>query len=307
MFFPKLRGSCPSLSLQRRPLRSASGSHGDPRPAAPHANLTVRGRRAGLPRYASVRTKRGRRQASSLFQACRLSFFRKWFPRRLFLFRDGRPGLVRVEAVYFYRRFERVRAEVFLVDHAVVAHHEGLHPRDAVLRRRGDEREAADHHALQDEVHLAERRGLPLPLEHLEVVAVEGLILARVALLKSARERLADDPAPRAVGVLPRQAVLRARRADDVLRVLVNIVALARLERVLVLRLDVAAADGYGVKLVAAHAPVDDLLPARVRVEEPLPSLPDDGHGERPVVFAYLQHCAAWVSGIERYVLLHAR
>src|SRR5215218_10331708 len=196
MFFPKLRGSCPSLSPRRRPPRSASGSYGDPRPAAPHAKLTVPGRRAGLPRYASVRTKRECRQASSLFQACRLSFFRKWFPRRLFLVRDGCPGLVRVEAVYFYRRFERVWAEVFLVDHAVVAYHEGLHPRDAVLRRCGDEREAADHHALHDEVHLAERRGLPLPLQHLEVVAVEGLVFAREALLNSARELLADDPAP---------------------------------------------------------------------------------------------------------------
>src|SRR5215212_10010887 len=213
--------------------------------------------------------------------------FGNMFPRRLFLVRDGRPGLVRVEAVYFYRRFERVRAEVFLVDHAVVAHHEGLHPRDAVLRRCGDEREAADHHVLHDEVQLAERRGLPLPLEHLEVVAVEGLILARVALLKSARELLAHDPAPRAVRVLPRQPILLVRRADDVLRVLVNGVALARLERVLVLRLDVAAADGYGVELVAADAAEDDLLPARVRVEEPLPSLPDEGHGERPVVVAY--------------------
>src|SRR5215212_7279461 len=169
--------------------------------------------------------------------------FGNMFPRRLFLFRDGCPGLVRVEAVYFYRRFERVRAEVFLVDHAVVTYHEGLHPCDAVLRRRGDEREAADHRALHEEVQLAERRGRPLPLQHLEVVAVEGLVFAREAFVKSERELLADDPAPRAVRVLPRKPVLRARRAEDVLRVLVNVVALARLERVFVLRLDEAATD----------------------------------------------------------------
>ena len=50
---------------------------------------------------------------------------------------------------------ERLRPEVLLVDDAVVADDEGLHAGHLVVRRRRDEREAADHRALHDEVHLA--------------------------------------------------------------------------------------------------------------------------------------------------------
>ena len=81
---------------------------------------------------------------------------------------------------------------------------------------------------------------------------------------------LAHGPLPGPVRVLPRQAVLLARRADDALRVLVHARAVVLLRGVLVLRLDVAAADLDGVELVPADAAVEDLLPSGLGVEAPL-------------------------------------
>src|SRR5262249_13746398 len=133
------------------------------------------------------------------------------------------PGLVGVEALHRLERLERLRAEVLFVNHAILADDEGLDARDAVLNRRSGKREAADHRSLDDVVELPERRRRPLSFQDLEEVAVIRLA-GRVALLDRAGDLFADGSAPRAVGVLPRQAVLLARRADDPLRVLVHVV-----------------------------------------------------------------------------------
>ena len=107
----------------------------------------------------------------------------------------------------------------------------------------------------------------PCPVQDLEVVAVVRLGLVGVALLDRARDGFADRTVPRSVGVLPRQAVLLARRADDALGVLVDAGRVVLRERVFVLRLDVAAADLDGVELVAADAPIEDLLAPGAGVE----------------------------------------
>ena len=120
------------------------------------------------------------------------------------------------------------------------------------------------------EVHLAHRRGRALALQDLEVVAVVGLVAVAVALGDDPGDPLAHRPLPRSVGALPRQAVLLAGGADDALRVLIHRERLALLEGVLVLRLDVAAADLDGVELVAADPTVQDLVPAGRGVEAPL-------------------------------------
>src|ERR1044072_4278408 len=81
---------------------------------------------------------------------------------RLLLLFHATPCSVRVDPLYFFGDLQSLRAKVFFVDHSVVAHHEALDSRDTVLRRRGDECEAADHDALNAEIHLTERRGRAL-------------------------------------------------------------------------------------------------------------------------------------------------
>src|SRR5882672_6433384 len=115
-------------------------------------------------------------------------------------------------------RVERRRAQVFLVDDAVMADHERLHAARAVLGGGRDEREAANHQAVDDEIHFAEWRRRSLALQDLEEVAMVGLRLVGVALRDRLGDLVADWTLPRAVLVPPGQAVLRARCADDSLR-----------------------------------------------------------------------------------------
>src|SRR5512134_2905504 len=76
----------------------------------------------------------------------------------LFLVQGDRPGLV--GAVGFDRRSERgrVRAQVLLVDVAIVVDLERLDSRDAVGGGPGDGGESADHHSLDDVVARAQAR-----------------------------------------------------------------------------------------------------------------------------------------------------
>ena len=100
---------------------------------------------------------------------------------------------------------------------------ERLHAGDAVFRRRRDQRESANHGAADHVVELAQRRGGALALQDLKDVAViRGRRVHGVALFDRLGHRFADRAAVAAVGVLPVQAVLLARRADDALRVLVH-------------------------------------------------------------------------------------
>src|SRR4029079_4652689 len=177
-------------------------------------------------------------------------------------------------------------AQVFLVDDAVVADDEGRDARKEVLRRRRNKREAADHRALHDEVHLAERRRRALPLQDFEEVAVVGNCFLGVALLDGLGDVLADGPAPRAVWILPRQAVLLAWFADDALRVLIDPGALVHHEGVLMLRLNISTADLDCIELVAADGSIEDLLSAGRRIEAPLSGLPDDRDRKRPILIA---------------------
>src|SRR4029077_8471965 len=77
--------------------------------------------------------------------------------------------------------------------------------------------------------------------------------------------------------------------------------------RVVVLRLDVAAADLDGVELVAADAAIENLLEARLRIERPLAAALYDRHRERPIVRADHEHGAVGILRVGRDLLLLAR
>ena len=60
--------------------------------------------------------------------------------------------------------FERGRAEILLIDDAVLADDEGLHAGDAIFGRSRHQSEAADHRAFHHVIELAERSGRSLSL-----------------------------------------------------------------------------------------------------------------------------------------------
>src|SRR4030095_6803184 len=89
-----------------------------------------------------------------------------------------------------------------------------------------------------------------------------------------------------AARVLPGQPVLLAGRTDDLLRVLVHTVALAALERVFLLCLDVTATNRNRVQFIGANAAVEELLAAGCGVERPPTRSLHDWNRERPVLVA---------------------
>ena len=108
----------------------------------------------------------------------------------LFLFlRDRGPGSVRVEAFHLIEFIQ------------------GLRPKGT----------------LHYKIHFAERRRRALPFQDFEEIAVVRLRAAGVALFDGSSNVLAHRTAPGAIGVLPSQATLLARSADDALGILVSI------------------------------------------------------------------------------------
>src|SRR5262245_33131388 len=107
---------------------------------------------------------------------------------KFLLCRHRAPGPVRIEAIDCLRELESFGSEVPLVDHAVVAHHERLHSSDAILCWKRDHREAADHRAIHNVIHLSERSSRPLAFQHFEKVTVVRLLFASgVTALNSTR------------------------------------------------------------------------------------------------------------------------
>src|SRR6266566_2401414 len=133
------------------------------------------------------------------------------------------PSFVRVVPIYAFKRFQCIGSEIFLINNAVRANHEGLNAGHAILSRSSRQSESANHRALDDKIHLPHGRVRTLSFKYFEIVTVKWLWLRLlgVDLFKRFGDRLTDRTAPSAVCVLPRQTVMFTRCADDALRVLV--------------------------------------------------------------------------------------
>ena len=131
--------------------------------------------------------------------------------RRARLFRHALPARPRVEAGDRRRLARRIGPEILFPDRPVVADHEGLDAGDAVARRRGDHRPAADHPPVHHEVHRAALRRRALRFQDAEDVAVEGLrrapARARVAARAGGRGERAERARRLALGGRPVQPV----------------------------------------------------------------------------------------------------
>ena len=180
---------------------------------------------------------------------------------------------------------QRLLAQVLLVDDAVVAHDEGLDAGHPVLRRCGDEGEAADHRTLHHEVHGAQRRRRTLSLQHLEEVAVVR-VGSRPCSPRAMTRAIASPTGPAQVPSAACQArpsclpgVLMTRCAYWFISA-----PSCRVQGVFPLGLDVPAAHLDRIELVlrrcdGAGSPA---FPA-CGVEAPFPALLDDRNRQRPV------------------------
>ena len=195
------------------------------------------------------------------------------------------PGFVRIESLHVLELIESLRPEIFLVDNAVVADDEGPHTGDCILRRRSHEGKAPDHYSFNYEIQFAEWSCRALPFENLEEVAVVRLAAA-ITLFNGAGDLVTYRTSPGAIGVLPRQAILLAGRANDALGILVNLVALVRLKSILVLSFYIAAGDCNRVQFIGSDPAVEEFLLTGFGVEEPLLALLHKRHGKRPVLVA---------------------
>src|SRR5439155_18683504 len=106
-------------------------------------------------------------------------------------------------------------------------------------------------------VHLSHGRRRSLPLQHLEVVTVISLTSLRgITFLQRFGDFFSDWTSPRAIGILPRQAIVFPWRAENMLGVLVHLRITVLFLGILALCLDEATANLNGVQFVGADTPI---------------------------------------------------
>src|SRR5262249_53121135 len=108
-----------------------------------------------------------------------------------------------------------------------------------------------------------------LAFQHLEEIAVIRLIAIGIAARNCGGDLFTNGTIPGAVGVLPRQAILLTRCADDSLRVLIQAVYFLG-HGVIILCLDIAAADFDRVEFIPSYATLEQLLLSGFSVEIPM-------------------------------------
>lgn len=115
---------------------------------------------------------------------------------------------------------------------------------------------------------------------------MESFPFVRMAFINRFGYRLSNWASPTAICVLPSQAILVARRADNFWRVLIHSRVVVDLLCVVLLGLHEAAANRDGVQFVLPNVPVKDLSATSFRIEMPLPALLDDRNRCRPILIA---------------------
>src|SRR5208282_3824054 len=101
------------------------------------------------------------------------------------------------------------------------------------------------------------------------------------------------------IRILPRQAIVFSGRADNTLRVLIYSAVVVYFRRILFLGFRVTSANGYRIQLVRPDTPVQDLSPARLRIEMPFSGLLHDRHRCGPFLVSDGKDCTVWMMGID--------
>src|SRR6476620_5024958 len=166
------------------------------------------------------------------------------------------PSLVRIIGVHGLKGLEGIWPEIFLIHNAIRADHECLAPRNPTFCRRGHERESANHRSPDDEIGFTAGRSRALLLQHLEIITVIRLRALCVTLLKSFSDFFSHWTAPSAVRILPGEAILLARCANNALRILIHLRIIMLLLRIFLLRIIKPATDRDCVEFIRANTAV---------------------------------------------------
>src|ERR1700716_1766294 len=201
---------------------------------------------------------------------------------------DLLPGLIRIEQVNALGDAVGTCSEILLVDGTGMIDHEGHDAGISVLRGICDQRESADHLALDDVVERTARRIRSRPLQYPEVIAVIGRrsLASPVALGRGLRRERTEGA--RVAIVTPEQPILLAGRRDDALSVDAYTFA-AVLVSIFILGIDKGESRLDRVELVAADTAIEHLNAAFVGVELPSGLCVDKRNREREVVRAQHQ------------------
>ena len=163
----------------------------------------------------------------------------------------------------------RVTAEIFLIDNAVLVDDEGHDAGIAIGGRIGDHREAARHTIVEDVIPGAAGRIRPLLGQNPEIVAVIGPRLhMRGAGPVTGRPGLGDERAQRAFLFAwfdgPIEPITLSNRAHVVLRIFRSAAGAQISGGIFALGRDVDAAHRDDTALIAADAPIKNLIGAGV-------------------------------------------
>src|SRR6516164_269627 len=115
---------------------------------------------------------------------------------------------------------------------------------------------------------------------------------------------LAYGTAPGIISILPGQAILLPRSADNALSILVNAIAFPWLKGIFVLRFYIAMTNLNCVQFVGTNAAIEKLLPASIGIKEPLATSLYNWYREGPVLVTNQEECAVASFGIHRDTFL---
>src|SRR5664280_3869220 len=166
-----------------------------------------------------------------------------------------------------------LRSEVPFIDHSGRIHQEGHDSGVAVLGRIGDECEATRHLAIHDVAFGATLGLSALSRQDPVVVAVERLrsiVFASIALAGGIGYQGANRALGLPLGNLPIKSVLLAFIANELLRVLVDGIAIMRLLKIIVLSIGQDPTHANGCHLILTDTTEEDFLHSGLAVEIPL-------------------------------------
>src|SRR5215510_4190001 len=118
--------------------------------------------------------------------------------------------------------------------------------------------------------------------------------LGLISFLQRSCDFFAHRASPCAIWILPCQAIMFPRVAQDILCVLVHLRTVMFLHRILMLRFDEATANLDGIQLVGADASIQYFFTADLGVEKPFPVLLHNWNRKREIIFTYYQYGFVW-------------
>src|SRR5271169_5559397 len=203
------------------------------------------------------------------------------------------PGLVGIVFGYGATKLFRVLPKVFLVHHTVLVDDEGHDAGIAILGGIGHEGEAADQFTVHQVVARAAFGRGSLCGEHAVIVAVERRLLALlyvVALAGGVHEQRPDGARGFVISGLPVESVVLAVVADELERIVFDLVAVLYGGRVLALGVDQGVKYFDGVVLVGANPTIEDFLHSGFGIEVPCAAaVLDYGNRHWPILSAYVE------------------